>query len=164
MHIQLEATENTSIEAYSDHEVRINNQVYSHNVLISRAGIYSQQLGFRQGASKRDKGVYTEYMTDGERACNTAENSIAQSIITDRSVDSIDKLTPETLKPLISQSIAPEIILIGHNNPSKFPPPTTTDYLSKQRIALESMSIGAACRTYNVLLSEHRNIVLGIIF
>jgi len=42
--------------------------------------IFSQQLGFRQGASKRDKGVYMEYMTDGERACNTAENSIPQSI------------------------------------------------------------------------------------
>ena len=42
--------------------------------------LYSQQVGFRQGASKRDKGVSTEYMTDGERVCNTAENSSAQSI------------------------------------------------------------------------------------
>ena len=125
MHIQLEATENTSIEAYSDHEVRINNQVYSHNLLVSRAGI-----------------------------------------ITNWSIDSIDKLTPETLDSLMTKSIdsQPEIILIGHNGLSKLPPPTTSDYLSKQRIALESMSIGAACRTYNVLLSEHRNIVLGIIF
>jgi hypothetical protein len=34
--------------------------------------IYSQQLGFRLGANERAEGVYTQYMTDGERVCNNA--------------------------------------------------------------------------------------------
>ena len=36
--------------------------------------------------------------------------------------------------------------------------------LSQQRIGIECMSIGAACRTYNILLSEHRAVVAGFIF
>ena len=42
--------------------------------------IYSQQSRFRQGASERVEGVYTQYMTDDERDCNTAENASAKSI------------------------------------------------------------------------------------
>ena len=37
-------------------------------------------------------------------------------------------------------------------------------YLSKQRIGIECMSIGAASRTFNVLLGEGRRVVAGIIF
>ena len=49
---------------------------------IQVRGVYSQQLGFRQGACERVEGVYMEYMTDDEQACNAAENSSAQSILT----------------------------------------------------------------------------------
>jgi hypothetical protein len=42
--------------------------------------IYSKQLGLWLGANERDKGAYTQYMTDGERVCNNAENSSAKSI------------------------------------------------------------------------------------
>ena len=44
--------------------------------------IYSQQLGSRQGASEQVEGVYTQYMTDDESTCNTAENPSAKSIKT----------------------------------------------------------------------------------
>ncbi|MCX7091343.1 MAG: MTH938/NDUFAF3 family protein [Legionellales bacterium] len=57
----------------------------------------------------------------------------------------------------------PEVIIIGHAGPSQFLPNLASE-LSRQRIGLECMSIGAACRTFNVLLSEGRNVVLGIIF
>ena len=50
-------------------------------ILYSRVrSMYSQQLGFRQGASERVEEVYTQYMTDDERDCNTAENASAKSI------------------------------------------------------------------------------------
>ena len=46
----------------------------------AKLNTYSQRLDFQQGASERVEGVYTKYMTDDERACNTAENSSAKSI------------------------------------------------------------------------------------
>jgi uncharacterized sporulation protein YeaH/YhbH (DUF444 family) len=41
--------------------------------------LYSQQLSFQCGASEAGKGVYTEYMTEADAACNKTENSIAKS-------------------------------------------------------------------------------------
>jgi ADP-heptose:LPS heptosyltransferase len=43
--------------------------------------IYSQQLGFRCGASEEGEGVYTEYMTEADAARNNTENSSAKSIV-----------------------------------------------------------------------------------
>lgn len=74
----------------------------------------------------------------------------------------IQDLNENTLAALISYQ--PEIIIIGHSLIGQFPPASILHELNLQRIGLESMSIGAACRTYNVLLSENRRVVLGIIF
>lgn len=83
-------------------------------------------------------------------------------IINDWSVNSIQQLDEASLAPLLQYQ--PKIVIIGHNQQGKFPPMTTMQKLSKMRIGLECMSIGAACRTYNVLLGEQREVVLGIIF
>jgi hypothetical protein len=50
--------------------------------------LYSQQLGFRCGASEAGEGVYTEYMTQADAARNKTENSSAKSI----SAQSYDEL------------------------------------------------------------------------
>ena len=36
--------------------------------------------------------------------------------------------------------------------------------LIERRIGFETMDTAAACRTYNVLLSEGRNVVAGLLF
>lgn len=85
-----------------------------------------------------------------------------QEIITSWPLESIQSLTDETLAPLLKHQ--PEIILIGHNHSGQWAPASITGTLMNQRIALECMSIGAACRTFNVLLGEGRAVVLGIVF
>lgn len=82
-------------------------------------------------------------------------------IIEEWPLDSIQALTPLTLKPLTD--LHPEIILLGHGSPGTHAPIGIMQLLSERRIGLESMSIGAACRTYNVLLNEERAVVLGLI-
>lgn len=77
-------------------------------------------------------------------------------------IDSLTQLDEERLLPLLESQA--EIIIIGHNRNGQFAPVETRQRLSQQRIGLESMSIGAACRTFNVLLAEGRKVVLGIIF
>lgn len=75
-------------------------------------------------------------------------------------VQDIASLTMADLDPLLQYQ--PEIIIIGHSSNQR-PSLSITSQLSSQRIGLESMTIGAACRTFNVLLSEQRAVVLGVI-
>ncbi|KTD08251.1 Mth938-like domain-containing protein [Legionella jamestowniensis] len=83
-------------------------------------------------------------------------------IIADWSIEKIQDLSEETMWPLLK--FHPKIIIIGHNQQGQFAPFPIVDVLAKKGIGLECMSIGAACRTFNVLLSEQREITLGIIF
>ncbi len=84
-----------------------------------------------------------------------------QSLITPWPVDSLADLTESTLTPIIQ--LNPDVILIGHTNIGALLPITIQSWLSTQRIGIECMPIGAACRTFNVLLSENRNVVVGFI-
>lgn len=73
----------------------------------------------------------------------------------------IDTWDTEQLTFLLQ--LKPEVILIGQASSVMRPSYAVMAYLSKQQIGLECMSIGAACRTFNVLLSEYRHVVLGIL-
>lgn len=85
----------------------------------------------------------------------------AQQIIENWPISHLQQLTQTTILPLLQHN--PRIIIIGHRHNGQFPPYPLIEFLSKQGIGIECMSIGAACRTYNVLLSEQREVVLGII-
>ncbi|KTC96622.1 Mth938-like domain-containing protein [Legionella erythra] len=82
-------------------------------------------------------------------------------LISDWPVQRIGELNDATLSPLLKHQ--PDIVLIGHTHTGQFAPAGILQQLAAERIALECMSIGAACRTFNVLLSEGRRVVLGII-
>jgi uncharacterized protein len=58
----------------------------------------------------------------------------------------------------------PEVLIIGHPKQQQIIPPEILNALHQQKIGLESMILGAACRTFNILLSEGRHVMLGIIF
>lgn len=77
-------------------------------------------------------------------------------------IHSLEALSEVTLEPILTFN--PEIIIIGHQKSSVSLPSQILPYLSKKRIGIEIMSIGAACRTFNVLLSEKRKVVIGLIF
>lgn len=76
-------------------------------------------------------------------------------------VHSVLELCETNITTLLDQN--PEIILIGHSERSVQVPIGVVSFLSSRRIGIECMSVGAACRTFNVLLSEHRAVVLGYI-
>jgi uncharacterized protein len=104
-----------------------------------------------------------------EHAIVIHQTTFTQSLIVSRhgiispwAVGAVGELTEEHLAPLLSTQ--PEIILIGQHDIRAQIPMPLLHYLSKQRIGIECMSIGAASRTYNVLLSEQRAVALGIIF
>ena len=59
--------------------------------------------------------------------------------------------------------LKPEVILIGTGQKITFPHPSSYSPAIEQGIGVEFMDSGAACRTYNILLSEDRFVVAGII-
>ncbi len=57
-----------------------------------------------------------------------------------------------------------EIILFGTGDQLRFPRPELMRPLIQAQKGLEVMDIHAACRTYNILLSEGRNVAAALIF
>ena len=57
-----------------------------------------------------------------------------------------------------------EIVILGTGKLLRFPRPELLRPLMQARKGLEVMDIQAACRTYNVLISEGRKVAAGLIF
>ena len=82
-------------------------------------------------------------------------------LITDWGIEAIDQLTHAHWQALIERK--PEVILMGTGAKLVFPHPSTYAPAIEQGIGVEFMDSGAACRTYNILLSEDRFVIAGII-
>lgn len=71
-----------------------------------------------------------------------------------------DKLVAEDFRPVIS--LAPEVLLLGTGPRLKFPPVASLKLLIEVGIGYEIMDTPAACRTYNILMSEGRSVALCV--
>ena len=58
----------------------------------------------------------------------------------------------------------PELVLIGTGQSIRFPHPKLYRSLTDRQIGVDMMDISALCRTFNVLISEGRRVVAGIVF
>lgn len=76
-------------------------------------------------------------------------------------VNNIQQLSNQTLQTIIE--LEPEVIIIGTGKTIQFPRPENYSAVINLGIGIEFMDLGAACRTYNILLSENRKIAAGII-
>lgn len=57
----------------------------------------------------------------------------------------------------------PELVLLGTGTQLRFPHPRLLAPLSRQGIGVDVMDLGAACRTYNILMSEGRRVVAAML-
>ena len=76
-------------------------------------------------------------------------------------VNHFDQLTREHLAALAD--FEAEVMLLGCGPRTRFVPPAWQAPLFARRIGLECMDSFAACRTYNILAGEGRNVVLALI-
>ena len=60
-------------------------------------------------------------------------------------------------------ALKPELVVFGSGARLRFAPPALYRALIEARIGLETMDIGAACRTYNVLASEGRAVLAALL-
>ena len=58
---------------------------------------------------------------------------------------------------------APELVIFGSGLRLRFPPPAYLASLMHRRIGVETMDTLAACRTYNILAGEGRNVVAALL-
>jgi uncharacterized protein len=73
-----------------------------------------------------------------------------------------EQLTQADFDGLLEHS--PEIVIFGSGSRLRFPQPALLRTLIDRRVGFESMDTAAACRTYNVLASEGRNVVAALLF
>lgn len=75
----------------------------------------------------------------------------------------ITDLSPDSLGPLLAESDAVELFLIGTGRDIVPLPSPLRGVLSSAGLRFEAMQTGAAIRTYNVLLAEDRQIAALLI-
>lgn len=86
----------------------------------------------------------------------TAEQCIACPEIT-----ALTDISPYDLLDRLTQK--PNILLIGHTEKQSLLSPEKLFMFSREKIGCECMSLGAACRTFNILLNEKRSVALLIL-
>lgn len=69
----------------------------------------------------------------------------------------------ERLEAVIGAEPAVEVLLIGCGARMEMPPPALREALRARGIGCDVMDTGAACRTYNILLSEARRVAAALI-
>lgn len=72
-----------------------------------------------------------------------------------------EDLTADHFERLASLDV--EVIVFGSGLRNRFPPPAWLRPLMERRLGLETMDTQAACRTYNILASEGRNVVAALL-
>jgi len=60
--------------------------------------------------------------------------------------------------------LKPEVVLLGTGSRLRFPDPRLLLPLARARIGFEVMDLQAACRTYNILMAEGRNVLAALLF
>ena len=56
-----------------------------------------------------------------------------------------------------------ELVIFGSGKRIQFPPTAWLAPLISKRIGFDVMDMGAACRTYNILAGEGRNVLLALL-
>ncbi len=82
-------------------------------------------------------------------------------IVGDWGPQCMDEVTDADFEPLLARR--PEVVLIGTGAQQQFLSPKRQMAFYREQIGVEVMTTPAACRTFNVLASEHRDVVAALL-
>jgi uncharacterized protein len=85
----------------------------------------------------------------------------ARELVPSWDASRLQDLDERQLDPVFG--LAPEIVLVGTGPVQRFPPPELLMCFYRRSIGVEFMTTRAACRTFNVLVSERRNVVAALL-
>jgi uncharacterized protein len=85
----------------------------------------------------------------------------ADRIVDDAPIQSVQTISMQTIDAILA--LQPEVVLFGTGVRMQFAPPELTQRFAAAQIGFEAMPTAAACRTYNVLVSEQRRVAAVLI-
>ena len=97
----------------------------------------------------------------GTRAYTNGLIVSPERIVTPWGPDSVKDLEAEHLQALLE--LEPQVVIIGTGQRQVFPDPRAYIAALQTGLGVEIMDTGAACRTYNILMSEGREVAAGLI-
>jgi uncharacterized protein len=99
------------------------------------------------------------FMVNGERYATSL--IVFPDRVVPWSAASFAALAPEDFAPLVAAR--PGIVLLGTGARQRFPHPRITRALAEAGIGLEVMDTQAACRTFNILAAEDRQVAAALL-
>jgi uncharacterized protein len=96
----------------------------------------------------------------GERRVERSCIVTADQLITDWPPASFAQLEPAHLELILA--LGPELVLLGSGLTQQFAPPAVRALMAQRGVGLEAMQLGAACRTFNVLVQEERRVAAAL--
>jgi uncharacterized protein len=115
----------------------------------------------RPGGAYVVRGYSPGLLRIGEREIVTSVIVSAAKLIEPWRPRRMSELTAVDLEPAIA--LSPAVLLIGTGARQVFPDAAIFAELHAARIGFEIMDTGAACRTYNVLIGEDRNVAAALV-
>ena len=95
-----------------------------------------------------------------EKQVNTSVVIGAKHLIANWEPNTFAELKAEHCKILFSSQ--PDVIILGTGKRQCFPQRDILRLFAQQQIGVEVMDTASACRTFNILLSEDRNVVAAL--
>lgn len=84
-----------------------------------------------------------------------------QQAVQDWNATAFEDLTASHFAALLD--LKPEVVIFGSGEKIRFPSPEMTRSLATASVGFEAMDTKAACRTYNILMAEGRQVVAAIL-
>ena len=85
----------------------------------------------------------------------------ADQLLAEWPVPDMGRLTEELMRPLIE--LRPEVMLLGTGARQRFPTAGLLRVLAQSGVGYEIMDTAAACRTFNILMAEGRQVAAALI-
>ncbi|MDY6978287.1 MAG: Mth938-like domain-containing protein [Pseudomonadota bacterium] len=104
--------------------------------------------------------VNIEQDEEGNARFNDSFIISREQLTCDWAPQTYDELQPEHLTTLLAYE--PELILLGTGAQLRFPNGETMARVQQAGVGLEVMDTAAACRTFNILVAEGRNVVAAL--
>ena len=113
------------------------------------------------GASFQIRAYQPGSITVNDQAYQQSLIIAAEQLIADWKPQSLAELTAADWAAVLT--LKPGIIILGTGKRFQLPHPSLLAPVYEQKIGIESMDTGAACRTYTALASEGRRVVAALL-
>lgn len=92
----------------------------------------------------------------GEQVARAPCIVTAARLVLDWQARDVASLSATELAPIFA--LQPDVVLLGTGAKQTFPAGTVRQAFAARNVGLEVMDLGAACRTYNILVQEERRV------